>query len=207
MLFGRVTLDTCTLHPIGLCDLLLRLAKPSRDLYSPVWSNQILAELRGSLVSHANLTEAAADVRIGHMRRAFPDAEVDSPDHLVERMTNDPGDRHVLATAVVSQSDAIVTANVRHFPPEACARWGVDVYAPDDFLTTLHAEEPEIVLQTLVEQVNAMRNPPSSVDAVLQRLEMSAPRFAVALRAQIDTYEIEEYAERLLNSSIVHERP
>jgi predicted nucleic acid-binding protein len=41
---------------------------------------------------------------------------VEGYEPLIEVMTNDPGDRHVLAAAVRSHSDLIVTYNRRHFP-------------------------------------------------------------------------------------------
>jgi predicted nucleic acid-binding protein len=35
-------------------------------------------------------------------------------------MTNDPKDRHVLATAVATNAQAIVTLNLKHFSSDAC---------------------------------------------------------------------------------------
>lgn len=45
--FGAV-LDACVLVPAALCDTLLRLA--DRDLYRPVWSVRILAEMRQAVL-------------------------------------------------------------------------------------------------------------------------------------------------------------
>ncbi len=52
-------------------------------------------------------------------------------------MTNDPKDRHVLAAAVMSQSQIIVTDNLRDFPGEALAPFNLESYSADQFLTLL----------------------------------------------------------------------
>jgi hypothetical protein len=49
-------------------------------------------------------------------------------------MTNDEKDRHVLAAAVVGKSDAILTANSKHFPPECLKPFGIERLTPDAFL-------------------------------------------------------------------------
>ena len=49
----------------------------------------------------------------------------------------DPGDRHVLAAAIHSRADVIVTDNLPHFPPEQLSRYGIEAQHPDEFLTHL----------------------------------------------------------------------
>jgi len=48
-------------------------------------------------------------------------------------MTNDPGDRHVIAAAVKCGAEAIVTFNLRHFPDAALDTWNIEVQHPDEF--------------------------------------------------------------------------
>jgi hypothetical protein len=52
--------------------------------------------------------------------RGFEEAEVDAAEieRLEPAMTNDPKDRHVLATAVAAGSELIVTFNLDDFPAE-----------------------------------------------------------------------------------------
>jgi predicted nucleic acid-binding protein len=109
MAFG-VVLDTCVLYPFSLCDLLLRLA--DRELYDPFWSDRILDELARNL-AEAGLTAEQVAWRISQMRQAFPAAEVpaDAVARLEPAMANHPKDRHVLAAAVASGADAIVTSS------------------------------------------------------------------------------------------------
>ena len=58
------------------------------------------------------LPSDAVKYRIGEMRRAFPDAEARGYENLVNTMTCDQKDRHVLAAAV--RSDAAVLRHVQH---------------------------------------------------------------------------------------------
>src|SRR6185312_3901411 len=90
--------DTCCLFPLTLRDLILRAAE--RGIFRIRWSEQILEELRSNLQEDRGLTEDQARHLLTEMRRAFPEASVTGYEHLVGSMTNDKGDRHVLATAV-----------------------------------------------------------------------------------------------------------
>lgn len=81
-----------------------------------------LDELERALVVRG-LEKKAVTHRIGEMRRAFPDAEVRGYENLVERMTCDPKDRHVLAAAVRSDAAVLVTFNTDDFPDTSTAAY------------------------------------------------------------------------------------
>ncbi len=88
-------------------------------------SNQcILRELRSTL-QRMRYTPAQADRRITAMETAFAEAKVTGYECLLASMTNDPKDRHVLAAAVRCGAHAIVTDNVKHFPPESVAPYDI----------------------------------------------------------------------------------
>jgi hypothetical protein len=87
-------LDTCVLYPAYLCDTLLRLAEA--EAYRPLWSSDILAELRRN-VAEAGVPVDRVERRIANMSQSFPDAMVSGYESLIDGMTNDPKDRHVLA--------------------------------------------------------------------------------------------------------------
>jgi hypothetical protein len=80
-------LDTCALYPAYLCDTLLRLAESSA--YRPLWSADVLAELRRNLVDRGIPAERV-DRRLTHMTRSFPDAMVTGYESLIDGMTNHP---------------------------------------------------------------------------------------------------------------------
>lgn len=181
MAFSAV-LDTCVLYPFSLCDMLLRLA--DRELYDLYWSRRILLELERTLLGHG-LTPRQATWRVGQMRRAFPAAEVPAAavGRLEHRMLNHPKDRHVLATAVVSRADAIVTFNLRHFTSEALDSYEMEVLHPDQFLVGLHDLDGDQVQAEIDAQSAALRRPPvSRSDLILMLERAGVPKFAARLR-------------------------
>lgn len=168
MIFTAV-LDANVLYPFSLRDPLLRLAE--LELYTPLWSERILEEMRRNLVER-QITEAQADRIVAAMRDAFEEAEVDATeiDRLEPAMTNDPKDRHVLAAAVAAGSELVVTFNLHDFPAEACEPLGVEAIHPDHFLLDLHDLSPEAVRASLHQQA-ADVNPPWPLDRLLDALE------------------------------------
>lgn len=108
-------LDTCTLYPAYLRDTLLRCA--ARDLFRPLWSADILDELDRNL---SDLIGAPLAARIRNLLgQHFPDSIVTGYKPLIDAMTTDPKDRHVLAAAVRGNADAVVTFNLKDFPASA----------------------------------------------------------------------------------------
>jgi predicted nucleic acid-binding protein len=175
-------LDANTLYPFSLRDTLLRLAE--LDLYTPLWSERILEEMRRNLVER-QISDEQADRLTAAMRDAFEEAEVDATEieRLEPEMTNDPKDRHVLAAAVAAGSELIVTFNLDDFPAPACEPLGVAAIHPDDFLLDLHGLAPGSVRDALDQQA-ADLNPPWPLDQLLDALETAGvPRFVAAIRA------------------------
>jgi hypothetical protein len=182
MAFG-VVLDACVLYPFSLCDILLRLA--DRELYDPHWSGRILEELARNLIENG-LTPQQASYRVGQMRRAFPAAEVLASlvARLEPQMPNDAKDRHVLAAAVGSPAEAVVTFNLRHFTADACDPYGIEVLHPDRFLVDLHDLDAATVQAEISAQAAALRRPPVSRSELIGMLEgAGVPNFAACIRA------------------------
>src|SRR5262249_29764277 len=98
-----VVLDANVLYSIALTDFFLTLA--GGGLYHPHGTTEILHEVdRNLLVNNPSLTAEALAYRFSEMNRAYPDALIDPPAGLIDEMTNDPGDRHVLAAAVAAEA-------------------------------------------------------------------------------------------------------
>ena len=162
-----VVLDTCVLYPAHLRDTLLRLAE--RGLYQALWSADIIEELRRNLVENGFGGEAV-DHLCAEMRGAFPDAEVSGYLSLLDSMTCDPKDRHVLAAAVRSNAAAVVTFNLDDFPDSSVDRYEIDVIHPDRFLLDLLDLAPSIVIAELEQQAAAHRRDPKTLSGLLDAL-------------------------------------
>jgi predicted nucleic acid-binding protein len=172
-----VVLDACVLVPMPLCDTLLRLAE-APAFYLPKWSREILRELRSTLV-RMGYSSAQADRRLAAMQSAFGDALVENYESLIDAMTNDPKDRHVLAAAVRCGAHGIVTRNLKHFLPEAAKPYGLDTMSPDEFLLHQAHFDSDLVLEKLVEQAAARS---VTLESLLIRLEKHAPECVSFLR-------------------------
>ena len=169
--------DTCVLAPMPLCDTLLRLAEDPA-FYIPKWSDDILRELRSTLL-RMGYTPAQAGRRITAMENAFEGASVTGYQRLAASMTNDSKDRHVLAAAVRSGAHAIITNNVRHFPPASLKPYDVDILTPDDFLVHQFHLNSELLIEKLVAQA-AVRG--VGLQSLLDRLQKHAPNCITLLR-------------------------
>lgn len=97
-----VLLDEGVLYPMYLRDTLLRMAEV--ELYRVYWSQEILDGATRNLVEAGRMTSSKARRLREMLLKAFPEAMVEVPTELVSVMSNHPGDRHVLAAAVVAQA-------------------------------------------------------------------------------------------------------
>ncbi|MCB1907275.1 MAG: PIN domain-containing protein [Rhodocyclaceae bacterium] len=128
-------LDACVLYPIVTCDALLRLA--SQGLYAPKWSRRIETEWLSNLLVARPELEGKLEYRRGCMREAVPDWEVSEQaiSSLIPSLNlPDEKDRHVLAAAIVGHADCIVTANLKDFPDDVLACFGIEAVHPDTFI-------------------------------------------------------------------------
>ena len=174
-----MVLDACVLVPIALTDTLLRIAE--RDLYHPLWSNQIVAEAIDAIMEiHPDIPPEQVQRRFVAMDSAFEDARVDGWENLEQTVTlPDPADRHVVAAAVRGRADAIVTANVRDYPSDILEPLHIEVIHPDLFLLAQLDLAPRIVLDVLREQASHTRQPAlTPIDLIARLARAGVPGFA-----------------------------
>src|SRR5690606_24817247 len=150
-----------------LRDTLLRLAE--RELYRPLWSASIMDELSRNLLK-LDLDPNAVGRLIELMPATFPDANVTGYEPLIDAMTCDPKDRHVLAAAVRADAAAIITFNVSDFPADSIDHLAIEVLHPDDFLLDLLDLAPQAVVGELIEQAAANRREPKTLGTLLDAL-------------------------------------
>lgn len=176
-----VVLDACVLIPMPIADLLLRLATAKQ--FRPLWSDEILNEVERNLVKKLHKDPHSARTRVNAMRDFFPDALVENYESLVPAMTNDPKGRHVLAAAVRSRAELIVTSNQKDFPTTALKPYDVAVRSPDDFLLDQLDLDPSTVVRIAKEVVADMRNPTITWNGYLEGLARAGlPRICYGTR-------------------------
>src|SRR5690606_2705553 len=161
-------LDTNVIYPIEIRDILFWFA--SYDLFTPKWSNHIFSEWE-DVMRRKDISEEEIKKRVGKAQLAFPDALVDNYEPLVESLTlPDENDRHVLAAAIKTNANIIVTNNVKDFPAEYLASFGLTVKNADDFITDTIDLNNDVALEAFRMMVMNRTNPDFDEFEILDRL-------------------------------------
>ena len=178
-----VILDACVLYPAGLRDFLLRLVEAG--VFRGHMSRHILDECFRSV--ERDRPELGPKLRRTReiVETAFADLIVADYEHLIEGLElPDPNDRHVLAAAISADAAIIVTFNLKDFPSERLAQYGVTAVHPDAFVLACIEAGPEVVVEVLRAQAAGLRNPPETTDRLIRRLsDQGLSRSALACRA------------------------
>ena len=182
-----VVYDACILYSAALRDLLVRLAMT--ELFQAKWTEDIHREWMDAV-----LKTRRPDVSASRLQRTRELMDASVPNALVSEYASlidglrlpDPDDRHVLAAAIASGAQTIVTFNLKDFPPSALAPWGVEAQNPDDFVIGLMDLDSAKVLQAMREQRAALTAPTVSAEHLLETIEKQGMTLTAArLRASI----------------------
>jgi hypothetical protein len=76
----------------------------------------------------------------------------------------------VLAAAIKAGAQAIVTANLKHFPAAALRQWDVEAKSPDDFVLDQVGIDGRTIA-ACVQQIDSRTRPPQDTEDVLSQLE------------------------------------
>lgn len=178
----RVFVDTATLYPVSLADLVLRLAE--LGMFELLWSDHLLAEVERVLVEYKGLAAERAAYFCECIRRAFPDGRVAPEEYLplVESRTGPDPDDHVhSAAAVAGGATVVLSADKKGYPPADIAP--ARRRAPDAFLTELLRRHPQEVAGT-VDAMGAALREPLTRGQVLHRLAAAGvPKFVARVAA------------------------
>jgi predicted nucleic acid-binding protein len=160
-------LDANVLYPAPLRDLLMRLALAG--LFRARWTEAIHDEwVRSVLANNPSLTPDRLARTRALMNEAIRDCLVTEYEGTIGSLSlPDPSDRHILAAAIHAGAEVIVTFNLKDFPNEILAPYGIEVLHPDDFLTALFDNSPEDFCAAVRKQRESLRNPPRSVTELL----------------------------------------
>ncbi len=179
-----VVYDANVLYPSTLRDLLIRIAQAG--LVGAKWTDEILDEVFDNLRGNRpDLNPAALDRTRELMVRAVRDCLVVDYQPLVDAIQlPDPKDRHVLAAAIKSRAQVIVTTNLKDFPAHRLEGWNVEARHPDEFVLDQIDLDRQAVYGAVQRIADAWRNPPGTILDVLDRLERDGlVESAAALRS------------------------
>jgi predicted nucleic acid-binding protein len=160
-------LDTNVIYPIDIRDLLFWFA--SYDLFTPKWSKHIFDEWEMVMI-RKKIPQKEIEKRISKAQSAFPDALVENYESLVDSLTlPDEKDRHVLAAAIKTNANIIVTNNIKDFPRDYLSSFGLSAKTADDFLTDTIDLNNEIAVEAFRALVLNRSNPNLDEYEVLDR--------------------------------------
>ena len=161
-------LDTNVVYPVIIRDLLFWFAH--YDLYTPKWSKQIFDEWK-RVMKEKGVPEDEANKRTVKANLAFPDALVNHYEGLIDHLRlPDEDDRHVLAAAIKTNANVIVTNNLKDFPPEYLKSFGLNAKCADDFLTDIIDLNQDQAIKAFKEMVLNKKSPKMDEFEVLNQL-------------------------------------
>lgn len=176
----RIALDACVLVPTIMREMLLGTA--AEGAFAPIWSPRILEEWAWATRRLPEGAEAVAHIAIARMRARWPEAEVTPlPEFTLSLSLPDPGDRHVLAAAIIGEADTLLTLNRKDFPTRTLARHGLLRRDPDELLIEFLTEGYDVagVAESVRAEAERLSGQPRAAAPLLKRAGL--PRLARAL--------------------------
>ena len=177
----RLLLDACVLYPTVMREMLLGAAQAG--FFRPLWSDRLLEEWARAAARHGPAQDAQARGEIALAGAAFPDAAVEVPAGLADRLwLPDPADIHVLAAAIAGSADRIVTLNRKDFPRNILAEEGLDRVDPDALMMEFWQARPDAAAELggqVLDRAQHLDGRDWTLRALLKKARL--PRLAKAL--------------------------
>lgn len=161
-------LDTNVVYPVISRDILFWFAY--YDLFTPRWSQHIFDEWK-KVMLEKGVPADEANKRIAKANLAFPEALVKDYKGLIHQLNlPDHNDRHVLAAAIKSNANLIVTNNLKDFPEDYLRTFKIQPISADGFLTEIIDLNPEQAINAFKEMVQNKKKPKNNEAEVLIHL-------------------------------------
>lgn len=182
-----VVYDACVLYPGALRDFLIQLA--TMNLFKAKWTNRIHDEWIFNLVK--NRPDLTID-RLQKTRQLINSAVSECLVEGYERLTEsinlpDKNDHHVLAAAIHSQANLIVTFNLKDFPIAVLKKYKMKTLHPDDFIMSFLNSDLMTVCKAAQQHRGRLKNPPKTAEEYLSTLSSQGlSKTAKYLRTNIE---------------------
>lgn len=155
-------LDSCVLFPAQLRDIFMHLAL--KGVFRPRWSDEIHNEwIHAVLRNRPDLTNKQLQ-----RTRFLMDSNVvgclikNYENYMPDINLPDKKDRHVVAVAIKSNADVIVTFNLKDFPEQELNKFNLIALHPDIFLEQLLINNTAKFINAIEQQIKMLKNPPIS---------------------------------------------
>lgn len=178
-----VVSDANVLYSRVLRDYILYAA--SQEIVTIVWSTEILGEAIEHMIKNIpSFNLEAANYLLDVLRRAYQESWMDPEPEDFRRLERfdlpDEDDRHVIATALAAEADAICTNDKTGFPARVLDVFGMEAVTPDALLYDLVERYPQAMLE--VHCTTARSLPGATDQSTIQALQRAgAIRTATAM--------------------------
>jgi predicted nucleic acid-binding protein len=162
--------DASALYSMTVTDLVIETAQSG--IFRARWSEDIHAEWMERLkAKRPDLDPAKIEARRRAMDAAMPDCLVQNYRDLIDGLAlPDLDDRHVLAAAIAGHADVIVTYNLRDFPEDVLAPYGIEAQHPDTFLIHQRGLGEHVFLECVRRCRRRLQSPEFTPDEYLNAL-------------------------------------
>ncbi|MBW9056002.1 PIN domain-containing protein [Rhizobium mesosinicum] len=136
------------------------------------WSNEVHDEwVRNLIKNRPDLKESDLDRTRQLMNAAVPDCLVEGYEPLIAGLKlPDENDRHVLAAAILTRANVIVTFNEKDFPEEVVSKFRLHTKHPDDFLVEAYSLSPADFAEAVRNDFTHYGSPPLVYEEYLESL-------------------------------------
>ncbi len=173
-----VFVDACSLASVWKRNILLSLAE--YELFRLRWSQEVLNETERAIfkilakkVNNENDVNNRAKSAVAAMNAAFPEALVEDYDGFLEMGNNlaDKDDKHVLAAALKTQAQMLVTENLRHFPATILEPMNIEAKSADEFIADAIELDIALAIPALTKMRKRFNKPYLTADEMLTKME------------------------------------
>ena len=155
-----ILVDACVLYSACCRDILIQC-----DIDGHLrlrWTKLILAETQHSLLRRRpDLNSAQIRRTFKLMNQACPDAlQISDKQPHLQLNLPDPDDNHILAAAINTNSEIILTFNLKDFPSGILNQYKIKAQNPDDWLSKFYQSKPNDLLFSLEKCRTRLSFPP-----------------------------------------------